>query len=392
MKTQNNQRRNVAVIIETSNDYARGILKGVHEYQLSRPGWHIYLSEHRRHEPVESYVGDWDCHGVIARIESPSMAEVIKTMGVPIVDAGSARLIPKIPWVAAHDGAIARLAVSHLLDCGLPRIAFFGDRYYDWSRWRGSSFVQLARRSGVPHFVYELPDREDRKVWWHNRRDSIIRWVDSLPKPVGVFACSDYYAHRLLEVCKDSGIVVPHDVAVIGVDNDELICELSHPPLSSVIPNTRLTGMKAAEHLDRLMNGQEVNAQRFSIPPISVQERASTDSLAVLDSHVARAMGYIQQHAIEKLSPDDVARHVGLSRRSLEGRFRQALNRTPYQQIARVRLNKIRELLSKTDMTLAEIAEALNIPHSEYLSVFFKKQTGKTPSEYRVETGRRTYR
>jgi LacI family transcriptional regulator len=186
-----------------------------------------------------------------------------------------------------------------------------------------------------------------------------------------------------LEICRYFDFKVPEDIAVIGVDNDELLCELATPSMSSVIPNTFRTGAYAAEILGRMMGGEKLAGRKFAIEPLGVRKRVSTDVLTVSDPHVAKAVAFIRQKAHENIGVEDVLRIVPLSRRVLEARFRRALNRTPHQEILRVRTNAVRELLLETEMSLSEISEALGIEHPEYLSVFFKKETGLTPREYR---------
>lgn len=376
--------KNVAVIVETSNSYARGILRGIHEYARTRRGWTLYLTEHGRHEIDESFAGSWKFDGVIARIETDRMARIITAMNVPTVDVSAARLIEGIPWVETDDEAITRLALDHLRDCGLQNFAFFGDPFYNWSIWRQQSFERILGHPDVTKSrIFNLPARKEPRVRWWTQREAVRDWLKSLPKPVGIFACYDTCGQQLLEICRYYDFMVPEDIAVIGVDNDELLCELATPSMSSVFPNSLRTGAYAAEILDRMMHGQKLAGRKHSIEPLGVRKRVSTDVLTVGDHHVAEAVAFIRHNAHKNIGVDDVLRIVPLSRRVLEARFRRALNRTPHQEILRVRTNAVRELLLETEMSLSEISEALGIEHPEYLSVFFKKETGRTPREYR---------
>ena len=376
--------RNVAVIVETSNSYARGVLRGIHEYARSRHGWALYLTEHGRHEFDKSFACNWNFDGVIARIETDQMARVITDMNVPTVDVSAARLIQGIPWVETDDDAITRLALDHLRDCGLQNFAFFGDPFYNWSIWRQESFKRiLGRPDIIQSRIFNLPARKEPRVRWWMQREAIRDWLQSLPKPVGIIACYDACGQQLLEICRHFDLKVPEDIAVIGVDNDELLCELATPSMSSVIPNSLRAGAYAAEILSRMMSGEKLTARKYSIDPLGVRKRVSTDVLTVSDPHIAKAIAFIRQKAHEHIRVEDVLATVPLSRRVLETRFRRALNRTPHQEILRVRTNAVRELLLETNMSLSEISEALGIEHPEYLSVFFKKETGLTPREYR---------
>ena len=380
---------NVAVIVETSNSYARGILRGIHDYAKSRR-WTLYLTEHGRHELDESFAGDWKFDGIIARIETDSMARIVTAMGVPTVDVSAARLVQGIPWVETDDEAIARLAVEHLRDCGLQNFAFFGDPFYNWSIWRQQAFERLLGRDLLKSQIFNLPARKEPRVRWWTQREAIRAWLDSLPKPVGIFACYDGCGQQLLEICRYYDIAVPGDVAIVGVDNDGLLCEITPPTMSSIVPNAFRTGVYAAEILDRLLRGDKLSGRKHSIEPLGVRKRVSTDVLAVGDRHVAEAVAFIRANARNNIGVEDLLGSIPLSRRVLEARFRKALNRTPHQEILRVRANAVRELLVETDLSLSEISAAMGIEHPEYLSVFFKKETGLTPREYRDQARARS--
>ena len=382
---------NVAVIVETSNSYARDILRGIHDYARTRR-WTLYLTEHGRHEIDESFAGDWKFDGIIARIETDRMARIITAMDVPTVDVSAARLVQGLPWVETDDEAITRLALEHLRDCGLQNFAFFGDPFYNWSIWRQHAFERiLGHSSNAGSAIFNLPAREEPRVRWWTQREAIRAWLDGLPKPVGIFACYDGCGQQLLEICRYYEIAVPNDVAIVGVDNDELLCEITTPSMSSVVPNAFRTGVHAAEILDRMLQGEKLPARKHSIEPLGVRKRVSTDVLAVEDRHVAEAVAFIRRNAHNNIGVEDVLGAIPLSRRVLEARFRKALNRTPHQEILRVRTNAVRELLLETDMSLSEISAAIGIEHPEYLSVFFKKETGLTPREYRDQVRTRSF-
>ena len=382
---------NVAVIVETSNSYARGILRGIHDYARTRR-WTLHLTEHGRHEIDESFAGDWKFDGIIARIETDRMASIISAMAVPTVDVSAARLVPGIPWVETDDEAITRLALEHLRDCGLQNFAFFGDPFYNWSIWRQQAFERLlgpSDSSGAR--IFNLPARQEPRVRWWTQREAICAWLESLPKPVGVFACYDGCGQQVLEICRYYEIKVPDDIAIVGVDNDELLCEITTPSMSSIAPNAFRAGACAAEILDRMLHGEVLSDAKHAIEPLGVRKRVSTDVLAVDDRHVAEAVAFIRGNAHRNIGVEDLLGAVPLSRRVLEARFRKALNRTPHQEILRVRTDAVRDLLLETDMSLSQISDVLGIKHPEYLSVFFKKETGTTPREYRDRMRARSF-
>ena len=321
------EERNVALIIETSNSYARNVLRGIHDYARTRHGWTLYLTEHGRHEIDQSFSSNWKFDGVIARIETDHMAQIIAAMDVPTVDVSAARLIQGIPWVETDDEAITRLALDHLRDCGLQNFAFFGDPFYNWSIWRQQNFERILGRPDIIRSrIFNLPARKEPWVQWWTCREAIRDWLASLPKPVGIFACYDACGQQLLQICRYFDFKVPEDIAVIGVDNDELLCELATPSMSSVIPNSFRTGVCAADILDRMMRGEILAGRKNSIEPLGVRKRVSTDVLTVGDRHIAKAIAFIRQKAHQNIRVEDVLNIVPLSRRVLEARFRRALN------------------------------------------------------------------
>jgi LacI family transcriptional regulator len=213
--------------------------------------------------------------------------------------------------------------------------------------------------------------------------------VQELPKPIGIMACYDITAMTLLEACRLAGISVPEEVAVIGVDNDDLLCALSDPPLSSIRPDSERTGYQAAALLDAMMAGNPVEPAVIEIPPLDIVTRLSTDVTAVEDRYVSEAVQFIRQHAYEDINVGDLLRTVPLSRRALDERFRKAIGRTPHEEIVRVKLKLLMQFLAETDLTLQEIAERAGFKHSEYMSIMFKKHTGLSPGAFREQTGKK---
>jgi LacI family transcriptional regulator len=372
----------VALLIETSNAYARGLLQGIVHYIREHQPWSFYLMEHGRGDDPPAWLETWEGDGIIARIETPRIASVVSHAGLPTVDVSAARLVPELPWVETDDEQIARLAVEHLLERGFKHFAFCGDGRFNWSVWREKHFCAQAAAAQQTVHCYRPAEAIAADVAAHAR--DLQRWLRELPKPVGVMACYDIRGQQVLDACRSAGLAVPAEVAVIGVDNDALLCELASPPLSSVIPNTHRAGYEAAALLDRLMAGKKVPAKPHLIAPLGVAARQSTDVLAVDDRDVARAVQFIREQACAGINVSDVLRAVPLSRRVLEQRFQRLLGRTPREEILQVRLNRVQQLLADTDLTLYQIAERTGFEHVEYLSVVFKRETGRTPSEFRA--------
>jgi len=190
----------------------------------------------------------------------------------------------------------------------------------------------------------------------------------------------------VLSACGDCGIAVPDQLAVIGVDNDELLCELCRPPLSSVELNPQKVGYEAAALLDRMLDGKLPPAEQKSIPPLGVIARQSTDVVAIADADVASSVHFIREHACEGMQVEDLLQRVQISRSTLERRFARLLGRSPKAEILRVQFDRVKQLLARTDYPLAKIAQLTGFRHVENLCYLFKKKTGRTPGQYRNES------
>jgi LacI family transcriptional regulator len=376
-------RRSVALLIETSNSYSRGVLEGITQYVRHHERWSIFLPEQERGGRPPQWLGRWNGDGIIARIETDEIAASLRKAKLPVVDVSAARHLPDIPWVETDDEAIAELGVQHLLDRGFRNLAYCGDPGFNWSNWRRDKIRALGESAGVAASVYDSLSRNAPKYSWDREKRGLAKWLSGLPRPIGIFACYDIQAQKLLEVCRELSIAVPEEIAVLGVDNDQLLCELSDPPLSSIICNTQRTGFEAAALLDRMMNGEQIDSAPVLVAPMGIRARQSTDILAIDDPDVATALRFIREHALEGINVADVIRHVPLSRRVLESRFKKILGRSPHEELTRLKLDRIKELLTETDLSLSDIARRTGFEHDEYMCVFFRKLKGMPPGQFR---------
>ena len=381
------RRRSVALLVETSNAYSRGLLDGVIDYMRHHEAWSISLPEQERGARPPKWLSRWRGDGIIARIETEQIARAVKRKKLPVVDVSAARHVPKIPWVETDDLAVAQLAAEHLLGRGFKHLAFCGDAGFNWSVWRGQHFENIVRDAGAKCHVHESKSRWDSSYSWNREKRRLATWLERLPRPVGIMACYDIKAQQVLDVCRELEIAVPEEAAVIGVDNDRLLCDLADPPLSSVICNTHRTGYEAASLLDRMMSGEPVPPEAHLIKPQGIETRQSTDILAIEDPHVAVAARFIREQACAGIQVTDVLQYVPYSRRVLDRRFLDSLGRTPHEEIARQRIDRVKQLLVETDLPLSVIASRVGFQHDEYMSVAFKKQVGQPPSNYRRSAG-----
>ncbi|HET9373547.1 MAG TPA: DNA-binding transcriptional regulator [Chthoniobacterales bacterium] len=375
------QRPQVALLIETSNAYSRGLLGGIRTYMREGANWEIHFTEQGRGDEPPPWFHNWHGHGVIARIENGQIEEAVAATKLPVVNVSGNSVKRSFPTVASDSDAVCAVAAEHLLERGFRLFGYCGDVRFDWSLRHEQNFRKHLRDAGFELRVFdsESSDAED----WLRERSKLANWLLSLPKPIGIFACYDIRGQQLLDVCRQTGLSVPDEVAVIGHHNDELLCELCDPPLSSIIPNARRAGYEAAELLDRMMQGRPIRNQTRLVAPIGVFARKSTEAIAVGDIQIAQAMRFIRDHACEGIGVEDVLKVVPISRTVLERRFQKFLRRSPYEEILRLRLERVKQLLTTTDLSIAHIADLVGFSGVEYLSAMFKRKLGISPREFR---------
>ena len=409
-------RRSVALLIETSNGHGRGLLDGVVAYVKESADWSVFLTEQERGAVPPNWLKNWRGDGIIARIETDDIADQLRGLHVPIVDLSATRHVKGIPWTSTDDSAIAALGVQHFLDRGFHNLAYCGDPGFAWSNLRRDHYRELTLAAERNFFEYQSTHRYDPVFDWEQEKTRLGHWLTTLPRPVAIMACYDFQAQQVLDACRQSRIAVPESVAVLGVDNDRLICELAEPSLSSIIQNTHATGYEAARLLDEMMHAQVTRPHHqhpsashkildgnnhphdkslsqltttkdppLLTKPLGIMVRESTDTLAIDDHEVSEALQYIRRHAHANIRVADVLKTLSLSRRSLEHRFKKMVGRTPHEEIQRVRLNSVKRLLSETELSIAAIAERSGYEHGEYMTAVFRRVTGLTPSEYRRE-------
>jgi LacI family transcriptional regulator len=377
----------VALLVESSRGYGRGVLRGIAEYARSHGPWLLcYEPRGPAHSPP-AWLGEWACDGIIASVETRQIAQAIRDLQVPAVDIRGLRIDPDLPFVGTEEAVVARLAVDHFLERGFRRFAYCGCTATGQGNDRARCFAGLVAQAGFACAIAQPPEGtgacEEHDPPGLLDRPAGIRWLRSLPKPVALLACNDVCGQQVLVTCREAGLAVPAEVAVLGVDDDDVVCELAEPRLSSVVPDTQRIGYEAAALLGRLMAGQRP-AATLLVPPRGLAARGSTDVLAVPDPELATALAFIRRHACEGITVEDVLKAVPLSRRALERRFADHFRRSPKGEILRVQLEQVKQLLADTDLSLAQIAARTGFRHAEYLSVVFKEKTGQTPSRFRA--------
>jgi LacI family transcriptional regulator len=375
----------IVLLVESSRASGRSILNGVANYARYHGPWSFFW-EPGGLEKVGPVLKTLDADGVILR-DVDKLREV-RTFGIPAVVVGYSRKeIPGFINVVTDSPRIGRMAADHLLRCGFKKFAYCSYRRVPWAEQRGNYFKEHIRAAGYPVAEYLTPS--PARVNWPKERRVMAKWLQTLPKPVGVMACNDDMGVQVMEACKLAGIAVPDAVGVIGADNDEVVCGLADPAMSSVALNFERAGYEAAQALDQLLRKQHGAPPQIIVQATHVMARRSTDVVAVEDAAVARAMRFIRDHTRGPVAVGEVAKAAGLSRRVLERRFRREFNSSIQTEIRRVRTDQIARLLVETHLPVSDIAESLGFPDVQHFARYFRAGKQISPLAFRRQMSAR---
>lgn len=373
----------VAVFVETDSSWGRNVLRGIANYAQNFGPWNLLVESHDR-VPGWSLSDAPRADGVIARIATPILLRRVQESGVPVVDVGDFFLeATAIDSVTTDFDALAIQALEHFRGKGFEHFAHYAPPSRDYSKQGGVAFTAAVSGVGYSCSQYRPGYRVGREISRDEHRRRVGRWLRQLPRPVAVLAIDARRGKDLAEVCALEGYAVPEQVAILAGDSDELSCEICSPPLSSVNVTGRRIGYEAAARLAARLAGGPTLAQPIRIPPDAIESRQSTDVLAIEDPSVVQALRYMQKHACQGVTVDDVLETVPVARRQLERQFKKCLGRLPAEELRRLRLARGRELLATTEMAMDAVAEASGYAGSTAFGTAFRKHFGLTPLNYR---------
>ncbi|MFO7936795.1 MAG: XylR family transcriptional regulator [Kiritimatiellia bacterium] len=380
----------VAILLESSHGVSRGMMRGILDYVRIYGPWALHMIAGGANDQRMPDLKSWKGNGIIARIPNPASADDIVQANLPtvLVDPFDRYLeknhpLTKCPRVQCNSVAVAGMAAKHLITQGFTNFAYVGDpNGFNWSRWREKAFTQRLTENHFSCHIYSRPETDDAANWSLEIKH-MCRWLKKLPKPTAVFAANDARGRQVLNACLSAGIAVPYEIAVLAVNNDVLICETSLPPLSSVAVDMEQAGHKAAEMLDKLMCNEKLDKPHIRYGPEYIVNRASSQRLQVNDRLVIEALEFIRINSGLNIRVIDVADHLRVSSRWLEKLFAQHLGRSVIKEIHRVRSRTIYNLVTRTGMPFAKIAERCGFTSSNHLGVLFRKEFGETMSNAR---------
>ncbi len=361
--------RHILVGVQTYAAYGRRIIDGILDYSDRRRVWEF--SANREGGLPEVLPSRID--GAIAEIRTDEQYARAQSLGAPVVAITGVYRPGGLATVIADNPAVGQMGAGYLASLGFEHLAYFGagDHFYIAQRREG--FVDHCRELGVEPYIFHATAGAG----------GLERWLTDLPKPVAVMGAEDWSAVAVANACRDLGIAVPEQVAILGVDDDEHLCRMANPPLSSIDHGARRIGFEGAALLEELMNGGPIPDSPVLVEPTNVVVRQSTDTLAISDPLVGRAVEFIRQNACTGIDVSNVVQQVRAARRTLEAAFRRTLGRTILQEINRVRVERAKDLLINTDMAMPDICERTGFSYPSRLSYVIKKDTGLSPRDFR---------
>ncbi|WDQ16471.1 AraC family transcriptional regulator [Rhodopirellula sp. P2] len=372
--------RHVGILVETDDSWGRNVVEAVCRFGHSS-GWTVLISP-RDAQGRLRLPKVWNGDGIIASLRTTSSVRHVKNLQLPVVDVGI--MVPKCDWfarVATDDAARGEMAFEHLRDRGLTHFACYAPPIGRYSDVRSMAFADAVTAGGYQCAMYEATG--DDTAGWLTNYSNVRRWLSTLPRPLGIFAADPYPARQLVEICSADSIRIPDEVAVLSGDDDELLCNVASPRISAVELASHRIGETAAQMLAKMMNGDATAKPETLIPPLQVRGRHSTDILAMADDEIADVLRYIRDRAPDGITVADLLKAFPISRRRLEQRFRAELNRSPAEEIRRVRMAHVGRLLLDSDKTVTTIAAESGFATSASLSQAFRQHFGTTPGDYR---------
>jgi LacI family transcriptional regulator len=372
------RKKRIAVMMPLDMQYTRQIVLGAAKYCVSHGlalfhmGW--------THDDRFPEFKKLNVEGLVGYAVSPKLQDHLKSIGIPVVNTSSRFRETDVVSIWPDHHAIGRAGAIHLIERGFRQLAYCGIKDHYYSEARSEGFIDAARAARVQYSVFQSSEFDQVNV----ASSGVARDLTALPRPLGVMCCNDIRSRHVLDVCNALGFRVPQDVAIVGVDNDEVICQGLDPTLSSADPNAYRVGYDAVAVLERIMQGKGV-PDRTIVPPLGVVPRGSSNTTPSEDARVGRALEFIHANADRSINVLDVARRVGTSRRTLERHFRGALGKSVAHSIRKAHVELAKQLLIDTDLSLEEVAESAGMNYLRQMRIVFTKDVGISPSQFRKQ-------
>lgn len=379
----------IIFLTDFTEEYAKFLLKGIVEYTKEHEPWELckmplsYRVEHGV-EGVLEWALDWGADAIIAQFYPTDNVSIFAENGIIAIAQDFKQRFTNIPNITGDHIAAGRMGAEYFIQRGFKNFAFYGYRGVVWSDERFIGFRETLEKKNLGKNLFEYQNIDFKDLWYYESKP-LTEWLKLLPKPIAIMASDDNQAHNIIEICNKNSIRIPEDVAILGVDNDEAVCLMSIPPLSSINQDVEKGGFEAAEMIDRLLANKGVKPYDIVVQPTHITTRNSTDTYATSNKHIQKVLKHIHINTNEKLNVDDIVNLVPMSRRLLEIKFKEVTGESIYNYILNLRIEKFILQLVETDDAIVDIAMNLGFSDYKNISRQFKKMKGCTPLEYRKQ-------
>ena len=375
-------------ITDYSDSYANRLLKGIINYSKDKGQWSISrMPTHHKQaigiEGILEVTRKWEINVVIGTFEDDDDIGMLRDNGIIVIAQDFKKMLNGVPNITGNYIGTGQMAARYFIDKGFSRFGFFGLKDVCWSDERYEGFRKEIKSQGLEDFLYKY-NMQDIDRHWFYERSALSEWLKGLPKPIGIMACDDNQGNNLIQACISAGIKIPQEASILGVDNDELLCNLSIPTLSSIAVDIEGGGFQVAQLIEKLVESPDSVFEDIVLQPVKIVPRISTAAFATGDSEIQKAVKFIHQNCRRKISVDDVVEQVALSRRLLEIRFKEVTGESIYQYILLLRLKTFAEMLLETNEQVINIALSLGESDAKSISKKFKAVYGCSPNEYRL--------
>ncbi|ULB35589.1 MULTISPECIES: xylose operon transcription regulator XylR [Proteiniphilum] len=375
----------ILILIDYSSEFSRRLLKGLIQYSKEHGPWIFYrLPAYYKtlygEEGIVEWAKEWEADAIIARWDQEG-ANLLATLNIPILLQNYKERSPYFSNLTGDYIGTGQMAAKFFIKRRYRNFAFYGNKGVVWSRERAEGFWKEVEKAGGNYYYFESENLNGEQ--WSKSHIQLDEWLLSLPKPVGLFACDDSFALQVSEICKINNIKIPEDISLLGVDNDELICNLSDPPISSIMTDVEKGGYEAGRLIDRFIKREITEPFDIIIRPTRFELRKSTEKYDISNEYISEIVNFIEDNFTTDINIDSFSEMVPLSRRNLEVKFKDEMGISIYQFILSCRIDYFAHLLLTTDRTLFDLALESGFNDCKNISRIFKKMKGCTPIEYR---------
>ncbi len=380
----------ILLLIDYSSEFSRRILKGLIQYSKDHGPWIFYrLPSYYKtlygKEGIIQWAKEWKADAIVARWDHEG-TNLLESLGIPIVLQNYRERSPYFSNLTGDYIGTGGMAARFFIKRRFRNFAFYGNKDVVWSRERAEGFMHEVEKVGGNFYYFESENLNGEQ--WSTAHLQLDEWLFSLPKPVGLFACDDSFALQVSEICKINNIKIPEEISLLGVDNDELICNLSDPPISSIVLDVEKGGYEVGRLIDRLLGKDRIEPFNVVIEPKGFELRKSTEKYNISNEHISKVVNYIEDNFTTDINIEEFSEMMPFSRRNLEVKFKGEMGTSIYQFILNCRIDYFAHLLLTTDRTLFDLALESGFNDCKNISRIFKKIKGATPAEYRKKNAR----